>query len=100
MGRAVRLALGTATRLVIVVILLVTLPMSLLGFAASGSTLGNPADGWRVGGLFLAYGLADVVALILLTLIPTRKLPWLFAAALSTLPIAVFGILPYLQASH
>lgn len=98
MGSVVRQVLGMATHLSIAAILLLTLPMALLGFAASGSTLSSPADEWRVGGLFLAYSLADLVTLFLLILMPSRKLPLLFGGVLAALPIAAFVLMPYLQA--
>jgi len=90
-----RIAATIATRMAIIAVLLAVLPIAVMGLAASGSTLSNPEDEWRVGGMLLSYIVADVAVLMLLTLRPSQRWLWLLAGALALMPIAAFGLVPW-----
>jgi len=90
-----RNAATIATRIVIVAVLLAMLPMAVMGLAASGPTLSNPEDEWRVGGIFLSYIVADLLVLMLLTLRPSQRWLWLLGGAIAFMPIVTVVLVSY-----
>lgn len=76
-----------ATRVVLVVLMLLMLPAGLMTYAAAGSTLSDPTDSYRVGNLVLAFLAFDSMSLMAVALFHARRWPWILAACIALTPI-------------